>query len=241
MATRTYLQLCNDLAREAGVSGSASSITDTASQTGEANRIVNWVKQAHTEIQDRHANWRWMRSRWSYSLTSGNDSITGTSATDSRLSSTITRFARWIVFDDAGASNVKIYLTSGGVSGERWMTVIPWAYFMALYRRGTQNSGPPVHCAIDPQNNLVVGPVADATYTLSGEYQMSALEFSANGDTPEFPARFHDLVTFRAMEKYGRYHAAPEVLARAEVEGMRLTRQLEADQLPMIAFAEPLA
>lgn len=239
--SRTYLQLANDLAREGGVSGSASSISSTANQTGEALRIVNWVKQAHNEIQSRHANWRWMRSKWTYSITSSNDTFAGTDCTDSRLSTTVTRFARWIPYDDAGASNVKIYLTSGGVSGERWFTVIPWAYFVALYRRGTQNSGPPVHCSIDPQNKLVVGPVADATYTLSGEYQMSALEFSADGDTPEFPSRFHDLVWLRALEKYGRYHAAPEALSRSEVEGGRLLRELEQDQLPMISFAEPLA
>lgn len=239
--SRTYLQLCNDLAREGGVSGSASSISATANQTGEAGRIVNWVKQAHNEIQNRHDVWRWMRSKWTVDTVASDDTYAATDCTDSRLSAAITRFARWIPFDDNGASNVKTYLTSGGVSGERWMVPLPWNYFTALYKRGPQNSGPIVHFTIDPQNNILIGPVPDDIYTTSGEYQMSALEFSADGDTPEFPSRFHDLVWLVALGKYGRYHAAPECVLRSDVEGGRLMRQLEADQLPMISLAEPLA
>lgn len=241
MSSRTFLQLVNDLAREAGVSGNASSVSAVANQTGEAARLVNWIKQSHTEIQDRHTHWRWMRSAFTVATSTSDDQYAGTDCTDSRLSATITRFARWIPFDDQGGSNVKQYLTSSGVGGEIWMVNQPWSYFMSIYKRGTQNNGIPIHVAIDPQNNLRVGPKPDGSYTISGEYQMSALEFSADADTPEFPARFHDLVWLRALEKYGRYHAAPEVLARGQIEGGRLMRQLESDQLPEINLGAPLA
>lgn len=239
--SQTFLQLCNRLAQEAGVTGSASTISAVSGQTGEAQRIVNWIVSAHNEIQDRHQHWRWMRSQFTVNTTSGDDQYAGTDCTDSRLSAAITRFARWIPLDDDGACNVKKYLTSGGVSGEVWMVNLPWSYFMAIYKRGTQNNSVPVHVAIDPQNNLRLGPKPDGIYTISGEYQMSALEFSAAGDTPEFPSRFHDLVWLRAMEKYGRYHAAPEVVARGQIEGGRLMRQLEADQLPELGLAAPVA
>ena len=169
------------------------------------------------------------------------DSYAATDCTDSRLSATISRFAHWIPFDDQGAANIKRYLTSGGVGGEGWMTFLPWSYFQAIYRIGTQNNGPIIHVTIDPQNNLVIGPKPDAVYTVTGEYQMSALEFSADGDTPEFPSRFHDLVVYKAMEKYGLYHAAAEVIERGRVEGNRLMRQLEADQRPETLLGAPLA
>ena len=239
--SRTYLQLSNDLAREAGVSGSASAISAVTSQTGEAARIVNWVRQAHNEIQNKSPFWRWMRSKWTVATTASDDTYAGTDCTDSRLSAAITRFSRWIPIDDNGASNVKIYLTSGGVSGERWMVPLPWNYFTAIYKRGTQNDGPPVHFSIDPQNNLVLGPAPDAVYTVSGEYQMSELNFSADGDTPEFPSQFHDLVWLKGLEKYGLFHAAPECILRWKTEGVRMLRDLEANQLPPVAFAEPLA
>jgi hypothetical protein len=55
---KTFLVLANDLARECGVSGNASSITAVTSQTGEAARLVDWIRQAHNDIQNRHENWR---------------------------------------------------------------------------------------------------------------------------------------------------------------------------------------
>lgn len=237
----TNLQLCNELAQEAGVSGAAASISAVTGQTGQALRLVNWISRSYTEIQRRHNHWRWLRSRWTVPTVAGTDTYAYGSCTDSRLTGVITRFARWLPFDDGGAANIKIYLTSSGVSGERWMVNIPWDYFQSIYKRGTQNNGVPVHIAIDPQNQLVVGPKPDAIYTLSGEYMMSAQVLAANGDTPEMPSDFHDLIVYRAMEKYGRFYAAGEVLARGEREGGRLMRQLEMDQLTPISLGESLA
>ena len=241
MANKTYLQLVNLLASEAGITSSSSSVSTVVGQTGTSLRLVNWVKQAYNEIQNRHTNWRWLRSKWTVSATVGDDTYAGTDCTDSRLSATVTRFAHWIPFDDDGASNIKRYLTSGGVSGEVWMTPIPWSYFMAIYKRGTQNNGIPIHAAIDPQNNLVIGPAPDGTYTLSGEYQMSSKILAADADTTEWHERFDDLIVFKAMEKYGRFYSAPEVIERGQVEGRRLMRQLENDQLPAMGLGEPIA
>lgn len=236
----TFLQLVNQLAREAGVSGNASAVSAVTGQTGEAARLVGWIKQSHNELQSRHSNWRWMRSRWTVNTVASDDSYAPTDCTDARLSATISRFGRWWPMDESGCINITSYLTSSGVGGESWLTVIPWDYFRSIYKRGTQNNGQPIHIAIDPQNNLMLGPKPDAIYTLQGEYQMSALEFSADSDAPEMPSRFQDVIWMRALEKYGRYHAAPEALSRGEVEGSRLLRTLEADQLPMIALGAPL-
>lgn len=239
--SQTFLQLANALAREAGVTGNASAIAAVLNQTGEANRLVNWIKQTHNEIQDRHnGDWRWLRSKFTVNTVASTDTYAPTACTDSRLSATISRFSHWIPFDDQGAANIKRYLTSAGVGGEVWLVNIPWSYFMSIYRRGTQNPGQPIHVTIDPQNNLVLGPVPDDIYTISGEYQMTRLEFSADSDVPEMPAQFQDVIWMRALEKYGRFHAAPEVLARGQVEGGRLMRQLEANQLPDITMGSPL-
>lgn len=237
----TFLALSNELASEAGVTSAASSIASVSTATGQALRLVNWIARSHREICARHFNWRWQRSKWTVNTVVGTDTYAGTDCTDSRLSTAVTRFARWLPYDDAGASNVKRFLTSGGVGGEIWMVYLPWSYFQAIYKRGTQNNGPIVHFTIDPQNKLIVGPKPDDIYTVSGEYMMTGLELTADGDTPEFPARFHDLVVYRAMEKYGRYYAAGDVLDRGLAEGRRVMRQLEADQLPPPAAWGPMA
>ena len=241
MAQPTFLQLVNTFAAEAGVSGNASSVSTVLSQTGESANLVRWIKQAHNEIQAAHDNWRWMRSRFTVNTVAGTDSYAYGSCTDSRLSAVITRFERWLPLDDQGNLNIKRYLTSGGVAGEGWMTYLPWDYFQAIYRLGTQNNGPIINITIDPQNNLVTGPKPDDIYTITGEYQMTRKDFAADADTPEMPEQYTDLIWLKAMEKYGRFHAAPEVLSRWNSEGIRMLRELERNQLPNIVMAGPMA
>lgn len=237
----TYLQLCQHLRREAG--GASTGPSAVTGQTGLNEKYVNWIAQAWTELQGKHVapGWRWMRSTWSVNTVAGDDTYAGTDCTDTRLSAVVTRFRRWIHLDDDGCSNVKSYLSSGGVAGEHYLQFLPWNYFRDRYKRGTQNNNPPVHFSIDPQNNLVLGPKPNAVYVVSGEYQMSAQVLTADGDTPEMPSDFHMLIVYEAMLKYAASSVAAEVLARARLEGGRLLRQLENDQLPEICCAGPMA
>lgn len=241
MAHKSYLTLVNDLARECGVTGNASAVSAVAGQTGEAKRLVDWIRQCHNDIQNRKTNWRWMRSQFTVNTVVADDSYAPTDCTDSRLSVSVSRFARWWLFDEQGSVNIKRYLTATGVSVEGWMTPLSWPYFRSIYRIGTQTNGAIIHVTIDPQNNLTIGPKPDAIYTVTGEYQMSAKNFAADADTAEFPERFDDLITYLAMEKYGAYHAASEVFQRGKLEGGRLMRQLEADQGAEVMLAPPLA
>lgn len=239
----TYLALCKEVTRECDIAGASLTDLPTAvtNQVGDLRRVVEWVKQAWTELQNRHPNWRWMRSTWSVNTVAADDTYAGTDCTDSRLSTTIDRFGRWITHDDEGYSNVKMYLSSGGVSGEGWLTFLPWNDFRAVYKIGTQNNGKSAHFTIDPQNNLVLGPKPDAVYVVTGEYQMSAQTLSADANTPEMPAQFHQLIVYRAMQKYAGFESASDVMVRAVTEGNKLLRQLEANQLPRILLAGPLA
>lgn len=237
----TYLVLCRELRRETERPGTATTPSAVTNQTGENLRLVEWIKQAWTELQDRHPNWRWMRSTWSVNTTSGDDTYAGTDCTDTRLSATVTRFKRWWPLDGEGYSNVKSYLQSSGVGGEGWLRYLPWNSFRAIYKIGTQNNGQPAHFTIDPQNNLVLGPKPDGIYVVSGEYQMSAQVLAADADTPEMPSDYHQLIVYDAMRKFAGNGVAPEIMSRAITEGNRLLRQLEIDQLPVMGLAPPLA
>lgn len=242
IAPITFLQLVNKLALESMISTSAATVTDTANQTGMAARFVEWVAAAHRDVQDRHDNWRWLRSTWSVNTVAATDTYAYGACTDTRLTGAIDRFSHWIYLDDDGSHNTKKYLTSGGVAGESWLIYLPWSAFRLIYKRGPQqlNQGPPIHFTVDPQNKVVIGPIPDGIYTISGEYQMGAKDFASKNDTPEWPARFHDLVVWFALEKYGRSSAAGEAIAKAEIMSSRLMRRLERDQLPDITLGGPL-
>ena len=55
------------------------------------------------------------------------------------------------------------------------------------------------------------------------------------------PSRFHDLIVYYAMQRYAVNSIAPEVLARARLEGGRILSSLEQSQLPAMALGNPLS
>lgn len=240
----TFLQICQRLREESGLTSSAAlSPTTVVSQAGELKRLVNWVANAYTDIQNRH-DWRWLRSTFTFNTTASDDTYAATDAavTDSRLSAAIARFKCWWSLDGDGYSNVKSYLTSGGVGSEAYLQYIPWNYFRDIYKKGTQTNGQPIHFTVDPQNNLVLGPKPDGTYTVTGEYQRSAQTLAADADVPEMPADYHMLVVWEALgTDYAGYAAAPEVQVRAQNRGRPLMRALEYNQLDSIGFGGTLA
>lgn len=230
----TFLEIVQDLARECDLASIPSSVV---SQSGEAKDMVEWSNRAYRELQNRH-DWRWLRRTATVSTTSSDDTYAPSDFTDSTDSAAISRFGSWRLTDPVDPP--KIYLSSSGVGGERWLIYSPWEWFKSIYRIGTQNTGAPVHVTIDPNNNIVLGPSPNGTYVVTLDYYMSAQALAANADTPEMPARFHDLIVYRAMEKYAYRESAGEVLARAKDEGRKLLRQLERDQLDRATFAGPL-
>ena len=234
----TFLQLCVDAHRECNQSGTAP--TTVAGQTGQMGRIVNWVRDSWTELQQRKQQWRWMRSTFTVTTTTGVDAYASGAITDSRLTGLITRFSRWHLVDDEGYDNCKIYLVSSGVGSETWLTFLSWSAFRSLYKTGAQNNGTPAYATIDPQNRILLGPAPNGAYVISGEYQMSPQTLTLDGDTPEMPSQFHQIIVFWTMKKYGVRRSAPEVAAGGITEGDRMMSNLELDQLPDFVMAGPL-
>lgn len=228
----SFLALCQDVHRECGASGTAP--TGVTSQTGEANRIVSWVKQSWIEIQNSKNNWRWMRSRFTVNTVADDDTYAYADCTDTIDSAVISRFARWY------PSEFKCYLTSAGVGSEIWLTEKQWDDFRPLWKIGTQTSSHPADVAIDPQENFVLGPKPSAVYTVTGDYQKGPQSLTADADIPEMPTRFHALIQYEAMRKYAVFNAAPEVWAEVQDQAAMMVRDLEASQLPPLNFGDPL-
>ena len=235
----TYLQLCQDTQRECRITGT--SIGTVTGNTGQLERVVYWVKDSWTEIQQRYGSWRWMRSTFTVNTVISTDKYASTACTDDRLAVTINRFSHWWPTDYQGYSNFKSQLTSSGVGSQRWLIYLDWSDFRAIYRIGTQTPGQPAHFTIDPQNNIVLGPVPNAIYTITGEYQLSPQILAANADVPEMPSQFHQIIVFKAMTKYGAGTSAPEVSGRGISEGNSMMRALEINQMISVQMAGPLA
>lgn len=229
----TYIQLVQDLHREAGISGNTP--TSVVGATGETLRLANWIKAEWNKIQNRHPNWRWMRKSFTLQTVASDDTYSYSDCTDDATSSAITRFSHFL------PDGFKIYLTSSGVGTQGWLTYINWDDFKQIFKIGSQNPSYPTFVAFDPDNNIVLGAKPDGIYTVTGDYQRSPQILSADSDTPEMPSQYHDLIMLGALRRYAAYESAPEVYGEAQAQYSDLMKRLDANQLPEPRFAAPLA
>lgn len=226
----TFLELAQMVARESGtVSGTLPS--SVANQSGRLGKIVFWTAEAWRQIQNRRNAWLWMRGEFSGATTAG-------AARYTNASWNLTRWAKWITEPDT----VTLYKQSEGVADETPLLFMPWQLYRRTYGRGAQEQNRPRHYAISPAGEFCLGPKPDDTYVVRGEYRKSPQELTANGDIPEMPARFHDVIAWYALLLLAEHDEAELHIAVAMRRFRELMSDLERDQLPEIRIgADALA
>ena len=239
----TYLEICQDVTRECGVAGGADTSPkplDVTSQIGELQRIVKWVTNAYTEIQG-DINWRWLRKDFTVDTVSGTDTYAFGVCTDVDDAAIISRFKLWRLDDRRNPP--KIFLTSAGEGAQVFLSWTMWDNFEYLYKTGSlQNqTAQPVHITVNPKDEIVLGITPNDVYTLRGSYHKSAQTLVADADTPEMPVQYHDLIMYQAMEWYGIFESAPEIITRARKGINRLKNQLIRNQGQPFRVGGPLA
>lgn len=224
------LQLFQKLHRECGVSGATP--TSTTSVTGELARLLMWLEDAWTEIQERRPNWDWMTRSFSFQTEANKYEYT---ALEIVPDGTLCNWRR-------GDDSLRSHLTSAGVGTQAFMGEYPYRDFRDYYLFGTRPSSQsqPLHFAVSPANSLLLGPNPNDIYTITGEYYCNPTELTSDASVPEMPDRFHKLIVYRAMQDYGYYEAAPEVLERGLRRYNAMMFSLESDQLPDIEVGGPL-
>jgi len=239
----TFLKICQNVARECGVAGGADvspKPTTVTAQLGELNRIVNWVAYAYVEIQGSR-NWRWLRKDFSVNTINGTDTYAFSDCTDVDDAVIISRFKTWRLDDRRNPP--KIYLTAAGVGAQVFLSFTVWDNFEYLYKTGSlQNqTSQPVHITVNPKDEILLGITPNGIYTLTGSYHKSAQILVADGDIPEMPVAYHDLIKYQAMVYYGLFESAPEIISRAQMGIRRLTNQLNRNQGQGFRIGGPLA
>jgi hypothetical protein len=239
MTQYTYLELCRKLAREALVTQSTTVPSAVTGQTGQLYRLIEWVRDAWVDVQNRHDDWRWMRRAFTLNTVSGDDSYAYGDATDVDAAVAISRFKHWWAHDDRDP--YKCYLQSDGIATQYRLIYMPWESFKWIYLMGSQNNGKPAHITVDHQDNLRIGPKPDGVYVVTGDFQRGAQVLSANGDIPELPKDHHDVIWSYAIQKYGMTHVAQEAFIKGDREATRRMRALERSQKPQLVTGAPLA
>lgn len=223
-----YLELCQELAREAGISGSIAAVTG---QTGEMARVANWIRKANRYILNKHEDWKFLRADVSFPVILGNVEYSAGALS-------LADFGEWKL------DSFRAYLTSIGFADEQPVREVrDYDAFRDYYIIGAlrEQEGRPQAITQTPGRSLRIWPVPDDAYTIVGEYYQAPADLAANADVPVFPAKFHDAIVWRALMFYGEYEGDATVFAAAQTEFKRVLAKLESLYLPSIEAGGPMA
>jgi len=224
-----FLQLAQRLRQEAGASGNGpAAVTGVV---GESKRLVDWINTAWLEIQGLHDSWDFLRQQFSFEIPQDTGQISPALAG-------INNFRYW------HRETFRCQKTNIGIQDEQWL--VEWEYqtFRNTYRFNLQRElqGRPVVFAVFPNGkDVMFGPLSDDQYTVVGEYQSLPVSLVADSDEPNLPEHLQMAIIYKALEYYGFYESAAEVVARAQKQYTAVKAQLEREMLPSVYLGNPLA
>jgi hypothetical protein len=224
----TFLELCQRLRIEAGISGTGP--ISVVGQTGEYEKVVKWILTAYEDIQNMHATWKFLQDDFSFLTADGAQNYTLAAAD-------LTDLATWKHDEE---TDLTIY---SSVSDEQYLIYVPWSTFKAAYMFGNNRTakGRPTIATIKPDNSMSLWMIPDGIYTVTGEYFKKAQTLSANTDVPLIPTQYQMIIVWRALTYYGAFAAAGEKFMQGQNEYRRILKEMEKHQLPQITWGEPLA
>lgn len=208
----TFLQLVNEVEREAGIDVRNQATVDvTAPATARQSKIVGWVQDAWTIIQVARTDWRFMRGEFQHALVTGQVRYT---AANLGLSD----HAAWAEYIEEGPSPYYVHDASLGQADQSGLQWLPYQRWRERWGRGAPASQRPMEWSVDIENRLCVGPPPDRAWVLSGDYIRTPQTLAANADVPRCPAQFHDAIVYRALMLLGDHDEAPTVIVPSKAK-----------------------
>ncbi len=218
----TFLELCADVARESGGTGRAPA--SVIGQSGRQLKVTEWVKTAWTLIQNLQSNWSFLREDGTGTLAPNTTSYSGASFS-------LVRFGEFI--SDYGAYQpVTIYDPTIGRSDENALRPISYETWKRRWDMGVHDANRPTEYTIGPDQELKFGAKPDKAYPIRFEYRKSPQELAANADEPDMPARFHQIIVWRAIMLMADHDEAPNAMVMANGKYLELRASMERDLLP---------
>lgn len=226
--SKTFLQLCADLARESGAIGAAPSAV--TGQSGRQEKCVNWIINAWTLIQNENPDWSFLRGEFEDVLAPNTTSYTAASFN-------LDRFGEWLGDRPLGNGYWYRPLTiydAAYPERERTLSEIPYEVWRVRYDRGVHDAQEPSNYSRAPDQSLRIGPKPDAAYVVRGEYRKSPQVLAANTDIPDLPERFHDVIWCRAIMLIAEHDESTSGVASAMNKYSSLMGAMQRDLLPKV-------
>lgn len=218
----TFLELCEDVARESG--GTARAPSSVIGQTGRQQKIVEWVKSAWNLIQNLQSNWSFLRAEGTGTLIANSQSYTGASFS-------LTRFGEFMG-DYGSYQALTIYDSTIGRKDENALRLISYETWKRRWDMGEHDATRPTEYTIGPDQALKFGSKPDKAYLIRFEYRKTPQGLAANTDEPDMPTRFHDIIVWRAIMLMADHDEASNAMIMANGKYLELKASMERDLLP---------
>lgn len=211
----TFLELVQDLHTEVGAAGVAP--TTVLNQTGEAKRLVNWIRRADIQVKRLWENWKFMRTTYSQATTATVNTLAKPSG---------------LKFWDVNNEDSTFRCLYNGDTDKSLIDVVE--YDSVKDEILDTDSGPPSRIIIMPDSSLLIEPTPDAAHTIYADYYVTAesTKLAANDDVSVIPEEFHDVILARAMIFYANYENAQEIKTQGTELYTEVLARLENSQLP---------
>jgi hypothetical protein len=211
---------------EAGIAGTGPATV--TSQTGEAGRIVDWVKSAYEDIQNINASWDFLLSPFTFPTVIGKQDYSASDISISNLS-------KWKADSDEDFTIYSSY------ADEAHLPLMAWWLFRQQYLFGSARSatGRPSVVSVHPNKTLWLSPVPDAVFTVTGQYYCKDF-LLADTDEPLLPVDYHLAIIWKGLMYYAAYSSASDLYAHGDREYKKIIRKMSMAELPKITFGEPL-
>lgn len=207
----TYLQLVQDLHTAVGAAGIAP--TAVTSQTGEALRLVRWIRDADNYVQKKWVNWKFLRQ----TFTAANTTTAGVATLAAPANLSYWDFKTFTIINP-------------GETDRNPLTAIEYDKVKRDILDDSQDT--PWRVIVMPDNSLTFEPVPDDVYTINADYYDRPTLLAANADISLIPEQFHQVILGRAMILYANFENAPEIKDQGEEIYVEQLALLENDQLP---------
>lgn len=204
MAVKTFLELCQQLVEDAGISGS---IVSTEGQSGEFKRVVGWIARATTEIEGLWSNWNFLHRFHTVPMIAGVRDYPPPPLLGMWDRSTFVNVAQESPIEYMDWNRKKLDPTAP-VAGDPFMVTVLPAQTLRFYDTPT------------------------IVEDISAQYWEKPAILIASSDEPKIPEHFRDIIVYKALQYYANYESADEAkIAGVEQYAPRL-RQLESSELP---------
>ena len=213
----TYLELCQDMARDVGIPGDGPSSVTSTSLSEEENAVVRYIKTADQDIQSRWFDWDYLWSEATITASSGTSTLT---SSNSGFPSSL------------GNWRLDSFVWNKSSDDYQILEYVPWNEYREDYKYGTIDSDIPEVFTVKPDNTIDLYPTPNASVAVSAEYWSTPTLLSSDSQVSEIPARFHRIIIASAKMFYAENEDAPEIMVSSLSEFEDQLDKLEADQLP---------